>query len=247
MIRLVVFDMDGTLVQTERLKAQSYAQAALDLNPSLDRFAVETAYGTLVGHTREEIATTLMEQFGLEEASRARMEAMAVSEPWEAYVGIRLRHYGAMLDDPALLRAHAWPHAMALLRQSRSYFCEVALATTSLRDATDRVLHALHVADAFDLIRTGDDVTTMKPDPEIYRGVTEAFRLEPAQGLAIEDSPSGIRAAVSAGLSCIAVPTAYTRKAVRGLVQDGVLRASNVVEEASALPTVVRRVLDEAR
>ena len=247
MLRLVVFDMDGTLVQTERLKARSYAQAAVELDPSIDPETVEVAYGRLVGHTREEITQTLLEQFGLDAPSRARLAEFDADEPWQAYVGLRLRYYRAMLDDTALLRAHAWPYAMALLRHARTFFCEVALATTSRRDATDCVLGAFGLAESFDTIVTGDDVTRMKPDPEVYRLVTERLGIAPEAGIAIEDSPSGIRSALAAGLACIAVPTGYTHDGIQHLVEEGALDHAHVVWEPAQLPAVVRRVLDAAR
>jgi len=59
MIRAFVFDLDGTLVETEELKALSYARAATELRPDLDEEQVIAAFGDLVGFSRQEVAAGL--------------------------------------------------------------------------------------------------------------------------------------------------------------------------------------------
>jgi NAD(P)-dependent dehydrogenase (short-subunit alcohol dehydrogenase family) len=100
MIRAFVFDLDGTLVETEQLKALSYARAATALRPDLNEGEVIAAFGDLVGLSRQEVAVGLMRRFGLEEAARARMAEFGVDKPWQAYVQIRLGIYEEMLGDP---------------------------------------------------------------------------------------------------------------------------------------------------
>jgi phosphoglycolate phosphatase-like HAD superfamily hydrolase len=70
-ISAVLFDLDGTLVETEELKALSYARAAVELRPDTVREEdVISAYADdLVGHPRQEVATALVQRFGLEEAA----------------------------------------------------------------------------------------------------------------------------------------------------------------------------------
>ena len=82
MIQAMIFDLDGTLVQTERLKAISYAQAAVELCPdALTEAQVIEAFKEVVGLSRQEVAATLMERFGLEDAARARMAEFGVNTP----------------------------------------------------------------------------------------------------------------------------------------------------------------------
>ena len=73
MIRAFVFDLDGTLVETEELKALSYARAAAELRPDLNEGEVIEAFKDLVGLSRQEVAVGLMRRFGLEDAARSRM------------------------------------------------------------------------------------------------------------------------------------------------------------------------------
>ena len=122
MISAVIFDLDGTLVETEELKALSYARAAVELRPDLDEKAVVEAFKDFVGLSRQEVAVGLMQRFALEEAARARMKEFGVDRPWQAYVRIRLRIYEELLDDPNIVFAHRYPHNIALL-------CDIVVAS----------------------------------------------------------------------------------------------------------------------
>ena len=76
MILAVIFDLDGTLVKTEQLKAQSYAQAALELGQgTFGEQDVINAYRGVVGLSRQEVAQYLLGRFDLEDAARIRMDA----------------------------------------------------------------------------------------------------------------------------------------------------------------------------
>src|SRR5438270_5631994 len=152
MIRAVIFDLDGTLVETEELKALSYARAAVELRPELSEEDIVEAFKDVVGLSRQEAATALLQRFKLEVAAHARMAEFGVSEPWQAYVEVRQRIYDAMLEDPDLLRKQQWPHNIALLHEFRRMGCQIALATMSYRQQVQRVLAVLGLRDAFDFV-----------------------------------------------------------------------------------------------
>ncbi len=67
MISAVILDLDGTLVETEEVKATSYARSATELNPEVAEEDVISAYSDLVGHSRREVAQSVMRRFGLED------------------------------------------------------------------------------------------------------------------------------------------------------------------------------------
>ena len=218
MLGLLAFDLDGTLALTERLKASSYAGAARHLRPDLAEADVEAAYVECVGRSREEIATHLLHRFHLEAAARAHDGSVA---PWESYVGLRLERYRAMLADGDLVRRHAQPHAIALVRRAHEVARHVALVTTSGQRNAEAVLSALGLASAFDAVITADDVTQTKPDPEGYRLALARLGVDAAEGLAVEDSPAGLRAALAAGLAVLAVPTPLTAARVAAMAEAG--------------------------
>jgi HAD superfamily hydrolase (TIGR01509 family) len=215
-INAFVFDLDGTLVQTERLKARSYAKAAVELCPdSITEEAVVEAYKDVVGESRKTVATTLMERFDLEAASAERMTDVDVDAPWQAFVQVRLDYYETLVQDPTVLRENRWPHTLSLLDRARDHRCAVGLATTSRRRQACHVLNVLGLDDTFDVVATADEVARTKPHPEIYRLCAVELGVPPERMLAIEDSPTGTQAAVDAGLHCIAFGTPFTEARLR--------------------------------
>jgi beta-phosphoglucomutase len=244
MIRAFVFDLDGTLVETEELKALSYARAATALCPDLNEGEVIAAFGDLVGLSRQEVAVGLMRRFGLEEAARARMAEFGVDKPWQAYVQIRLGIYEEMLGDSKLIQEYRYPHNIALLRSVRREGFPTALATQSHREQAQRVLNILGLADEFDVVVTRDDVEHGKPDPEMHLLAARELGVQPGECLAVEDSPVGVQGALAAGTEVIAVTTNLTRRKFR---DTDLLDRSHVVDDPLALPGVVRRLIKDAR
>lgn len=245
MIQAMIFDLDGTLVQTERLKALSYARAAVELCPhTLSEAEVVEAFKEVVGLPRREVAQALVERFDLEEKARARVDKFGVSAPWQAFVQVRLRIYEDMLADPQVLRSNQWPHNVALLNEARRTGCWTALATMSRCEQARHVLGVLDLAETFDFIATRDDVEHGKPDPKIYQLVARELDVPPAECLVIEDSPSGVKAALAAGMWCIAVTTPFTRQRIHA---ERLLDEGWTVDDPATLTAVVQQMVAERK
>jgi beta-phosphoglucomutase len=237
----MIFDLDGTLVRTERLKAISYARAAIELCPhDLTKEEVVEGFKQVVGLSRREVALGLVERFGLEKAARTRMSEFGVATPWQAFVQIRLAIYEEMLADPEMIRTNQWPHNMALLQEARRTYCKTGLATMSYCPQVRRVLEILNLTDAFDFVASRDDVKHGKPDPEIYLMVAHELGVPPEECLVIEDSPSGVRAALAAGMWCVAVTTPFTRQAIHA---QKLLPEGHIVDDPAALPDAVAHIV----
>lgn len=224
MIKALIFDLDGTLVQTEVLKAESYARAAVELDGSLTEDEVIEAFKDYVGLSRKEVAMGLLKRFKLERAAGARMKECHVHTPWQAYVDIRLDTYFKMISDPAILKAHLCPYNLGLLKWARGRGYPTGLGTMSHREEADRVLDVLGIRSEFDFIATIQDVEHGKPDPEIYNLLAGELKVPHADCLVVEDSASGVEAALAAGMNCIAVTTDFTREGVHKIPPDGNLR-----------------------
>ena len=240
-IQAVVFDLDGTLVKTEQLKARSYAQAAIDLCPyAITEQDVLTAFKDFVGLSRYDVAKGLMERFSLQDKARARMKEFGVTSPWQAYVQLRLQHYNTMLADETLIKNNCWPHTMHLLEFLRQSDVKLGLATMSYCEQATRVLAALGLTGVFASVVTRDDVEHGKPDPEMYTLIAKELEVPAGRMLVIEDSAAGVMAALAANAAVIAVATPFTKEALLSLPA---LPAGHLVLDASTLMDVAKRAL----
>ncbi len=242
-IKAFLFDLDGTLVQTERLKALSYAKAAVALVPhTVSEADVLDAFKTVVGRSRMEVATSLMQTFDLQEAASKQMEAQGAGSPVEAFINIRLGFYGRMIDDPLVIQKSMWPHNIAQLYNAVAAGYKTGLATMSHRPQATRVLEVLGLTKCFDFTATRDDVQRGKPDPEIYHLVADALEVNPKACLVFEDSVSGVAAARAAGMQVIAVSTPFTKNT---LEQAKLIPAEQLIHDPEALPGLVERMVNQ--
>lgn len=97
-----------------------------------------------------------------------------------------------------------------LLADLRAAGVRLAVATTGSREWVTELLDGLFGPDAFEVVITGTEVTVLKPDPAVYEQALTALRLPAAAVIAVEDSAIGVEAAVAAGLRCLVVTNDYT-------------------------------------
>lgn len=241
MISAVIFDLDGTLIETEQLKAESYARAAVQLKPGkfTEAEAIQ-AFEDFVGGSREEVSKGMLNRFQLEEAARARMNEFGASQPWQVYTRLRLRIFEEIVADENTLRKAAWKHNVDLLHQVRAANCKVGLATMSYCPQVERSLRALELENAFDFIATREDVENPKPDPEIYLLVAKALDVPPRECLVVEDSAAGVRAGLAAGSLVLAVATPLTR---RSLHESGLLDDHHIVDSPAELQETLAHLI----
>lgn len=244
MIRTMIFDLDGTLVQTEKLKARSYACAAVELRPELTEDQVVEAFRDFVGLSRQQVAAGLLDRFELVAAAEARKASLGAGTAWQAFLQLRLAHYDALVNTDSVLLEHRWPHNLALLHRARQTCEYVGLATMSQCREARHVLGVLGIANVFDFVASRDDVERGKPDPEIYLLVADQLGAAPSDCLVIEDSVPGVRAALAAGMNCIAVGTPLTRASLR---ESGVLDGRWIVDRPDEVSQVVKQLMMETQ
>ena len=241
MIRAFIFDLDGVLVQTEKLKARAYNLAAQQIlgTAEPDRRAGQ-AYAEVIGASREETSRHVMDKLGMEARLRELTGEYGVSQPWEALTAIRYRIYDKMVSDPQVLRDNQWPFNIAILKMARESGCFTALTTLSKRRDVNHVIEALGIGPLLDLVLTAEDISRGKPDPEIYLRAAQLLNVEPAECLVLEDSVNGITAARRAGMNVVAMATPFTNAAihVKGLVKE----AWTVHRPEEAIDVVQRRI-----
>lgn len=199
-LRAVIFDVDGTLADTERdghrvAFNEAFAAAGLDY-----RWGV-SEYGDLLALTggRRRIAHYLQ--------SRGRSQAQAEELAAELHRD-KTRRFAALVRTGAI---QARPGAVELITALRSEGVSTAVATTGSSGWVLPLLDILFGLDVFDVVVTGTDIPDLKPDPAVYLEVLARLGTAPAGAVAVEDSANGVQAAVAAGLRCIAVVNGYTR------------------------------------
>ncbi len=211
MIRAMIFDMDGVLVDNEKLKGLSVGMAVQRLRglAEPDPEGIE-AYREMVGATRDVVSRHIVDKLGLEPDLRPVMSEYGASEPWEALGTMRRAIYDGMVADPQLVRDNQWPHTVGLLRMAKENNCKTGLATLSARTEALHFINALGLEQSLDVVLAREDVENAKPAPDIYLLAAKKLAVEPQDCVVIEDSPNGVRAGVAAGMNVVAFGTPFT-------------------------------------
>ena len=152
MIKAMIFDLHGTLAQTERLKALSYHRSVVQLGCEVAEDEVIALYKEVVGQTRNVVSRHIMEKLKLRAACIPLMPQYAASEPADVLTAMRLSIYTALISDDAILRENRWPYAVDLVRLAKKAGCRITLATSSLTEEAMHVLRALDLEREFDAV-----------------------------------------------------------------------------------------------
>jgi beta-phosphoglucomutase-like phosphatase (HAD superfamily) len=205
-VSAVLFDVDGTLADTERDGHRPAFNAAFR-ELGLDwEWGVEL-YGELLAITGgKERIRHFIDKHAPAELARSGLD------DWIARLHkVKTRHYVEALERGGIpLR----PGVARLIRQLREANIKIAIATTTTPENVTGLLKSTLGEDSpgwFDVIGAGDIVPGKKPEPDIYHWVLDRLGLPPEQCLAIEDSENGLRAALAAGLDTVVTVSDYTR------------------------------------
>lgn len=191
MIRAIVFDFDGLILDTELPEFQSW-QAVYQAHGCTLPFAVwGIGIGTIGAfdpyvHLEEQLGRTV-DREAVRTQQRQRCDALIATQ--------------------AVL-----PGVHDYLAEGRRLGLHLGVASSSSRAWVSGHLTRLALHQHFLCIKCRDDVPRPKPDPALYQAALEALGVQPQEAIALEDSPNGIAAAKRAGLFCVAVPNPLTRQ-----------------------------------
>lgn len=185
-IKAVIFDMDGLMIDTEKLLHRFWIQAANEFGYQMTMEHVLQIRSLAAKYARPKLKSMLGEEFDYDKVRKRRRELMAD----------HVENYG-------IEKKKGLDELLAYLK-GRKYLLAVATATDMER--TRMYLTRIGVIDYFEKIICGSMVKNGKPEPDIYLAAAESLGLTPQECMALEDSPNGILAAYRAGCVPVMVP-----------------------------------------
>ena len=179
----VIFDCDGTLVDSEPLARTAWARTMEPYGYAVTDADAEATVGLPFPRTHAYFAE--------------QVELPPVDEVWTAYSGTLF----GLIDDELVV----FEDAVTAARELRSRGIPVGVASSSPRERLQRTLSRAGLLDAFDVTVAGDEVTNGKPAPDMFLLAAERLGVPPERCIVVEDSPPGVQAGVAAGMHTIGV------------------------------------------
>jgi HAD superfamily hydrolase (TIGR01509 family) len=229
-VRAVLFDMDGTLVETEEYWGEALFALARRYGGRLS----EAGRRKTIGSSMRVSMDVLDADLGLRRSEEQRAE----DGRWVEETTARLMAAGGI----------SWrPGAAAVVSAVRAAGLTTALVTTTPRSLAETVLESIRAdlgEDPFDVTLCGDEVPARKPDPTPYRQAMAALAVDPAQCVVIEDSTAGVTSGLAAGAAVLGVPSLQPLAPAPGLTLRDSLDGVGVRELQAVL---VARTLADSR
>ena len=203
-IKALIFDVDGTIADTEETHRQSFNAAFLEHGLAWDWSRREYAELLRTSGGKERIAVYI-DSLKLAPQERARLMGMV-----QLIHGSKTRIYGELIADG---RAPLRPGVARLIGEARAAGGRLGIASTTTSANISALISAQLGADAwnwFEALACGDVVENKKPAPDIYTRALGMLRLGAADCVAFEDSVNGLKSAKAAGLYTVVTPTAWS-------------------------------------
>jgi HAD superfamily hydrolase (TIGR01509 family) len=199
-LKALIFDVDGTLAETEKIHRDSFNAAfkAAGLNWHWDKARYAQLLSTTGG--KERIARHVSEQ------NLSQMSSEAIAR-------LHLAKNQLYAEAVAQGRLQLRPGVARVIKEAQDAKLKLGIATTTSRSNLDALLRCCFGTKGetiFDAIVCGEDVQRKKPDPEVYQLCLARLGVAPANALAFEDSGVGLKAAMAARIKTIVTPSSYT-------------------------------------
>jgi HAD superfamily hydrolase (TIGR01509 family) len=182
--KAILFDMDGVLVLTEIIKAEAHV-ATIE---KLGSHASTNLYIEMLGQSHENIRAAYLQAAGIQ-ATR------------ETYTKYYREIYHGLLEKKLVIR----PGAKELVNALHDQGFLLAVVSSSSTESMTKIMKSTGLESVFEVQVTSDDLKERKPDPAPYLLALKKLGVSPPDAIVFEDSPSGVEAAIRAGIRVIAV------------------------------------------
>jgi HAD superfamily hydrolase (TIGR01509 family) len=187
MIKVVIFDQDGVILDSEKLNVSSALYAFEQLGAQID----EADKKMIIGIHPTDYKNTLLAKYNVD---------------FDQYVKIRREYYYQELPNVEL-----FSKTIAIIKKLKQQNIPLGLVTSSKRDDTEKMMVKAGLQGIFNAMVCFEDCDLRKPAPDCYLKAAEKLGVEPSECLAVEDSNPGLLAAKRAGMTCYVIPNQITQ------------------------------------
>ena len=186
MIKAIIFDMDGLMIDSERVTFECYQERLKDMNLTMD----EEFYKTLLGKPIKGIYQRFYDVYGND------FPIQNVIQDVHQLMAERFETEGVPVKKGLV----------ELLHYLKDNNYKTIVATSSHRDRVDKILSQAKITEFFDDSICGDEVTKGKPNPEVFLKSCQKLGVNVDEAIVLEDSEAGIQASYDANIKVICIP-----------------------------------------
>lgn len=195
MLKAILFDLDGTLTNTDPFHYQTWANVLETHQITIDSSFYKTH---ISGKTNAEIVKNLFPHFSEQD-------------------GLKLANLKESKFRELAVNLEPLPGLNDFLGWVKQQSFKTGLVTNAPRENTDFMLETLNLSNYFDSVILSDEIGIGKPDPAPYQYCLNQLNILAEEAIAFEDSPSGIRSAIAAGIKTIGVASTHEPKILTDL------------------------------
>lgn len=185
MLKAVIFDMDGLMIDSEKATFKAFQEVLKRQNETMD----EDFYKTMLGKPERDNVGKLQERY-------PTLDILKLIEDTYIYVGEDFENNGVPLKKGLV-------DLLVFLKENN---IKTMIATSSLRKRLNKIIKDANIEQYFDNTISGDEVTNGKPNPEVFLTACKKLGVETNEAIVLEDSMAGISAAYSGNIPVICIP-----------------------------------------